>query len=69
MEWIIESYDRRTDRDAENRFTTESAFIDAAEELLGNNGKGLVSATLPDGRVLDEAVMRALVAASTSVNR
>jgi hypothetical protein len=46
MEWIIESYDRRTDRDAENRFTTESAFIDAAEELLGNNGKGLVSATL-----------------------
>jgi hypothetical protein len=34
MEWIIESYDRRTDRDGQNRFTSESAFISAAEELL-----------------------------------
>jgi hypothetical protein len=68
MEWIIESYDRRTDRDAQNRFTSESGFMSAAEELLGNIRKGLVSATLPDGRVLDEAAMRALVA-RTSVNR
>jgi hypothetical protein len=29
MEWIIESYDRRTDRDGQNRFTSESAFITA----------------------------------------
>ena len=65
MEWIIESYDRRTDRDGQNRFTSES--VCAAEELLGNIWKGFVSATLPDGRVLDEAAMRALVA-STSVN-
>jgi hypothetical protein len=50
MEWIIESYDRRTDRDSQNRFTSESAFISAAEELLGNIWKGFVSATLPDGR-------------------
>ena len=68
MEWIIESYDRRTDRDGQNRFTSESAFISAAEELLGNIWKGFVSATLPDGRVLDEAAMRALVA-NTAVNR
>jgi hypothetical protein len=61
MEWIIESYDRRTDRDGQNRFTSESAFISAAEELLGNIHKGFVSATLPDG------AMRALVA-NTSVN-
>jgi hypothetical protein len=27
MEWVIESYDRRTDRDAEHSFATESAFI------------------------------------------
>jgi hypothetical protein len=27
MEWVIESYDRRTDRDGENRFTTEVAFM------------------------------------------
>jgi hypothetical protein len=41
MEWIIESYDRRTDRDGQNSFTSESAFISAAEELLGNIWKGL----------------------------
>ena len=68
MEWIIDSYDRRTDRDGQNRFTSEGAFFSAAEELLVNIWKGFVSATLPDGRVLDEAAMRALVA-STSVNR
>jgi hypothetical protein len=62
MEWIIESYDRRTDKDGQNCFTSESAFISAAEELLRNIRKGFVSATLPDGRVLDEAAMRALVA-------
>ena len=68
MEWIVESCDRRTDRDGQKRFTSESAFISAAGELLGNIWKGFVSATLPDGRVLDEAAMRALVA-RTSVNR
>ena len=61
MDWIIESYDRRTDRVGENRYTTESAFIDAAEELLRNIWKGLVSAGLPDGRVLDQAQLRALI--------
>jgi hypothetical protein len=68
MEWIVESYDRRTDRDGQKRFTSESAFIGAAEEILGNIWKGFVSATLPDGRVLNEAAMRALVA-NASVNR
>ena len=68
MEWIIESYDRSTDRDSQNRFTSESAFISAVEELLGDIRKWFVSATLPDGRVLDEAAMRALVA-RTSINR
>jgi hypothetical protein len=43
-----QSYDRRKDRDGQNRFTSESAFISAAEELLGNIGKGFVSATLPN---------------------
>jgi hypothetical protein len=47
MEWVIESYDRRTDRDAEHSFATESAFISAAEDLLRNGEKGFVSATLP----------------------
>jgi hypothetical protein len=68
MEWIIESYDRRTDRDFQSRFTSESAFISAAEELLHNIWKGFVSATLPNGRVLDEAAVRALVT-RTSLDR
>ena len=66
MEWIIESYDRRTDRDAEKRFTTESAFVDAAEELFGNIWRGFVSATLPDGSVLNEQQLRGLIAHSAS---
>jgi hypothetical protein len=38
MEWIIESYDRRTDRDGENRFTTEDAFIRASEDYSATLG-------------------------------
>jgi hypothetical protein len=63
MEWVIESYDRRTDRDGENRFATEVAFIRAAENLLSNDGRGFVSATLPDGTIVrDEGAFRALIA-------
>jgi hypothetical protein len=64
MEWIIESYDRKTDRDGMNRYTSESAFISAAEELLRSILKGFVSATLPDGRVLNEQQLRGLIAHS-----
>ena len=65
MEWVIESYDRRTDRDGENRFTTEVAFTRAGEDLLRNGGRGSVSATLPDGTIIrDEPALRALIAAS-----
>ena len=63
MEWVIESYDRRTDQDGENRFTTEVAFIRAGEDLLRNNRRGFVSATLPDGTIVrDERALRALIA-------
>ena len=65
MEWVIESYDRRTDRDGENRFTTEIAFIEAGEDLLRNDRRGFVSATLPDGTIVrDEQALRALIAMS-----
>jgi hypothetical protein len=65
MEWIIESYDRKTDRDSENRFTSESAFLTAGEELLRNIWRGFVSATLPDGTIVrDERALRALIAPS-----
>jgi hypothetical protein len=50
MEWVIESYDRRTDRDGQNRFTTEDAFIKAGEDLLRNGRRGFVSTTLPNGQ-------------------
>ena len=66
MEWVIESYDRRTDRDAENRFTTEVAFVRAGEDLLRNVWEGFVSATLPDGTIVrDERALRVLIATST----
>ena len=65
MEWVIESYDRRTDRDGEHTFTTEAAFIRASEDLLRNAWRGFVSATLPDGTILrDEPALRALIAES-----
>ena len=64
MEWVIESYDRRTDRDGES-FTTEVAFARAGEDLLRNGGRWFVSATLPDGTIVrDEPALRALIAAS-----
>ena len=47
MEWVIESYDRRTDRDGENRFTTEVAFIRAGEDLLRNAWRGLCPQPFP----------------------
>jgi hypothetical protein len=40
MESIVGSCDRRTDRDGQKRFTSQSAFISAAGELLGNIWKG-----------------------------
>jgi hypothetical protein len=55
----------RTDRDGENRFTTQVAFTRAGEDLLRNGGRGFVSATLPDGTIIrDEPALRALIAAS-----
>lgn len=66
MEWIIESYDRKTDRDGTIRYTSEGAFISAAEELLRNTWRGFVSATLPDGRALNEQQLRVLIAHSVA---
>ena len=62
MEWIIESYDRSTDRDGVDRYTTEGAFVVAADELFHNSRRGFVAARLPDGTVLNEAGLRDMVA-------
>jgi hypothetical protein len=64
MEWIINSYDRRTDRDGQNRFTTEADFIMAAKDLLFDVWRGFESAILPDGTLVKgEGALRALLAA------
>ncbi len=63
MAWVIESYDRKTDRDGQNRFATEGAFIQAGDDLLRSESRGFVSATLPDGTIVrDESALRALIA-------
>jgi hypothetical protein len=65
MEWIINSYDRRTDRDGQSRFTTEAAFIAAGQDLLRDARRGFVSAILPDGTVVkDIGSLRAMIDAS-----
>jgi len=65
MEWVINSYDRRTDRDGQNRFTTEAAFIAAGQDLLRDVWRGFASAILPDGtEIKDVGGLRAIVAAS-----
>jgi hypothetical protein len=65
MEWIINSYNRRNDRDSQSRFTTEAAFIAAGQDLLRDVWKGFDSAILPDGTVVkDVGALRALIAAS-----
>jgi hypothetical protein len=66
MEWVINSYDRRTDRDGQNRFTTEDAFVAAGQDLLRDVWRGFVSAILPDGtEVKDVRALRAIVGASS----
>jgi hypothetical protein len=70
MEWVINSYDRRTDRDGQNRFTTEAAFIAAGQDLLRDMWRGFVSAILPDGtEIKDLGGLRAIIAASPLATR
>jgi hypothetical protein len=66
MEWVINSYDRRTDRDGQSRFTTEAAFIAAARDLLRDVWRGFVSAILPDGtEIKDAGALRAMIGESS----
>ncbi len=65
MEWVLNSYDRRTDRDGQKRCTTEAAFIAAGQDLLRDAWRGFVSAILPDGtEVKDRGALRAIIAAN-----
>jgi hypothetical protein len=63
MEWVLNSYDRRTDRDGQKRFTTEAAFIAAGQDLLRDAWRGFDCAILPDGtEVKDLGALRAIIA-------
>jgi hypothetical protein len=53
-------------RGSQMEWIIESYFIRAAEELLRNIWRGFVSATLPDGRVLNEQQLRVLITHSAS---
>jgi hypothetical protein len=59
-DWIIKSKDVMTGRAGENRYTTESGFITALADLFMNLKQQFVSATLSDGKVIDEAEARRL---------
>jgi hypothetical protein len=58
MDWIIKSRDEKTGRVGERHFDTQAAFISAAQDILGDLWQQLISATLPDGTVLDEERLR-----------
>lgn len=58
MVWIIESQDLRTGLVGQRRFDTEAAFIGAAQHVLEDVSPQFMSATLPDGTMLDEEKLR-----------
>jgi hypothetical protein len=60
-DWIIKTRDEITGRISENRRQTEPGFIAAVKDRLRDPRRRLISATLPSGKVLDEAALRALV--------
>jgi hypothetical protein len=56
MAWSIESKDGTTP------YTTEDGFIAALRDLFGDpKEQRFISATLPDGKVIDEAAAKALI--------
>lgn len=70
MQWIINSYDQRTDQDGQRRFTTEADFVRAAEDLLRDLLNGFESAILPDGTVIkDEGALRAIIRSSPAAQQ
>jgi hypothetical protein len=61
MDWIIKSKDDITGLTGENRYTVETGFLTALGGLLSDPKKQFISATLPDGTVLDAAAAKALL--------
>jgi hypothetical protein len=60
MEWIITSRGEITRGISESpRYTTYDGFLVALRDLFGDPKRQFVSATLSDGKVLDEAAAKA----------
>jgi hypothetical protein len=59
-DWIIESRDEITQRTGRDRRDTEEGFRTLVKDILSNPRRKLISVTLPNGEVLDEAAVRAL---------
>jgi hypothetical protein len=55
MDWIIRSKDGIT------HYTTEDDFRAALRDLFSDPKEQFISATLPDGKVIDEAAAKALI--------
>jgi hypothetical protein len=67
MKWVIRSRDLRRPNlgVGEKPFATEDAFIAAAQDLLRDESKEFISATLPNGtEVKGVSALRAIIAAS-----
>jgi hypothetical protein len=58
MDWIIQSKDRSISEI--KYYTTEDVFLVALRDLFGAPKQQFISATLPDGTVLDEATAKGL---------
>ena len=61
MDWIVRTRDQKDNRGCERHYDTEHYFISGVKELLENRWQRIVSATLPDGVVLDEEKLRQLI--------
>jgi hypothetical protein len=56
MDWTIQSKDGSISEIT--HYTTEDDFLAALRNLFGDPKKQFINATLPDGRVLDEATAK-----------
>jgi hypothetical protein len=66
MGWTIESRNEATGRTGESReYSNEAGFLTALNDLFMDPKRQFVSATLPDGTVIDELAARRLAGGFT----
>jgi hypothetical protein len=63
MDWVISSENESTGRVTETRYKTEASFSAALQDMFSDVRNRFLSATLSDGRVLDEDAAREWVGA------